>query len=140
MTTRFSTLLALTLATAALAACRDGMAPLAGDDTIALASGSGDRVELSATFTVGDAKARFRSRGNQQELQVEVEDLAPGTMIDLLVGGIVVGTEIADGLGNINLNHNTNVDGPFPAGFAVAPGTSVLARTAGGDVVAQGAF
>ena len=140
MSSRIPMALTIALLAGGLSACRESTSPLSSDAALARGAAAG-RLELVATFSQGDAKARFRSRGNQQELQVEVEDLRPGTTIDILVGGILVGQETADALGNTNLNHNTQVDGPFPAGFAVAPGTTVIAQVAGGGaVVAQGAF
>lgn len=141
MSSRIPMAFAIVLLAGGLSACRESTGPLSGDAALALGAAASGRLELVAGFSQGDAKARFRSRGTEQELQVEVEDLRPGTTIDILVGGILVGQETADALGNTNLNHNTQVNGPFPAGFAVAAGTTVIARVAGsGIVVAQGAF
>ena len=141
MSSRIPMAFTIALLAGGLSACRESTSPLSSDATLARGDAAAGRLELVASFSQGDAKARFRSRGNEQELQVEVEDLRPGTTIDILVGGILVGQETADALGNTNLNHNTQVDGPFPAGFAVAPGTTVIAQVAGGSaVVAQGAF
>lgn len=148
MSFRIPMVISVIVLAGALGACQDGVGPTSTATPLAReaesqpgSGGGGSRLELIATFQLGDAKARYRARGDEQELQVEVEDLKPGATIQVLVGGVSVGSATADAFGNTNLNHNTQVDGPFPAGFAVAPGTSVMARLSGtGELVAEGVF
>ena len=79
MSSRFitSSLSALVLA-GSIAACNDGLGPAAQPGSLTKTLASVARVELQATLAPQQGKAHFRSRGDERELQIEVEDLIPG--------------------------------------------------------------
>ena len=109
----------------------------------AQASGSGTQLRAtlhgSAAFPGADGKARFRHRGGEQELEVEVEDAnrLAGTRLRALAGGKQVGTLRINrfGIGSLNLNSDQGDTVP-----AVKAGTTVHVRTAGGTLVVSGSF
>ena len=109
----------------------------------AQASGSGTQLRAtlhgSAAFPGADGKARFRDRGGEEELEVEVEDAnrLAGTRLRALAGGKQVGTLRINrfGIGSLNLNSDQGDTVP-----AVKAGTRVRVRTAGGTLVVSGSF
>ena len=109
----------------------------------AQAAGSGTQLRAtlhgSAAFPGADGKARFRDRGGEQELEVEVEDAnrLAGTRLRALAGGKQVGTLRINrfGIGSLNLNSDQGDTVP-----AVKAGTTVRVRTAGGTLVVSGSF
>lgn len=136
MSTRMLTTLSVLALAAGAAACSDSMGPRAqraSGGTIQASSTA--RLELTTTFTNG--KARFRSRDNQQELQIEVEDLRPGTMVTFAVDGIVVGSVAADAFGSARINLNTALGDVFPAGLDIHAG-SVVSVIVAGSTIASG--
>jgi len=107
------------------------------------AAGSGTELRAtlhgSAAFPGADGKARFRDRGGEQELEVEVEDAnrLAGTRLRVFVGGRQVGTLRINRFGNGSLNLNSDRGDNVPA---VTAGTTVRVRTAGGTLVVSGSF
>lgn len=109
----------------------------------AQAAGSGTELRAtlhgSAAFPGADGKARFRDRGGEQELEVEVEDAnrLAGARLRVFVGGKQVGTLRINRFGNGSLNLNSDRGDNVPA---VNAGTTVRIRTAGGTLVVSGRF
>ena len=130
-TLRTVVLLALALA---------AMAAVAGP---ASAAAPGTRLQAalhgSSAFPNANGKADFRQRGDERELQVEVEDAKPlaGTSLKVFVDGRLAGMMRINRLGNGNLNRNTENGQSVPA---VHVGSKVRVRTAGGTLVVSGAF
>ena len=93
----------------------------------------------SAMFPNADGKARFRDRGGEQELEVEVEDAhaLAGTTVRVFVNGNRVGTIRLTRFGNGQLNLNRDQGETVPA---VKTGTTVRVRTAAGALVVSGSF
>jgi len=93
----------------------------------------------SAMFPNADGKARFRDRGGEQELEVEVEDAhaLAGTTVRVFVSGTRVGNIRLNRFGNGQLNLNSDQGEAVPA---VKAGTTVRVRTAGGALVVSGSF
>ena len=92
----------------------------------AVAGGNEIRMEadLIAVAAAGDVsgKADFRDKRNRRKFSVEIEGFAPGTMLDVEVAGVIVGTVVVDGfgIGDFNLDDRANPndqDLPFPANF-----------------------
>ena len=109
----------------------------------AQASGSGTELNAvlhgSAAFPGADGKARFRDRGGEQELEVEVEDAhaLAGTTVRVFVNGKRVGNIRLNRFGNGQLNLNSDQGEAVPA---VKAGTTVRVRTATGALVVSGSF
>ncbi|MFQ5747129.1 MAG: hypothetical protein ACE5HF_07920 [Gemmatimonadota bacterium] len=146
----------LVIATVAVgtAACSDTVGPAASGSNATFASGRGGGVQaaggggggeqriearLSATgstFAKAKGKARFRDRGGEAQLQIEVENLAPGLVVDFLVDGASAGQATTDAFGDARLSLNSDLGDIVPA---VSGGTTVEAQV-GGTTVAAGSF
>ena len=138
----------LAIAGSAAACSSDSIGPNSTEAS-ALAKGSGsggsggtsDRIEIQLTaptnsiFPRADGKATFRNRGGEQQLEIEVEDVPRGTVIDFFVGGAKVGTATANSLGNAALRLNSDEGDTVPS----VAGKSVEARS-GGSPVVSGSF
>ncbi|MFQ5679193.1 MAG: hypothetical protein ACE5HP_07010 [Gemmatimonadota bacterium] len=129
-----------------LAACADAAGPTAldqGSTGVALAKGSSSDTRMqaslsgSAAFPKADGKARFRDRGGEQQLEVEVEDGPPNTDVDFFVGGNLIGSGQTDAFGDASIRLNSDEGDAVPA---VGPGTSVAVKTAGGTLIVSGTF
>jgi hypothetical protein len=109
----------------------------------AQASGSGvERLATlhgSAAFPGADGKARFRDRGGERELEVEVEDAnrLAGARLRVFVGDQQAGSLRINRFGNGALNLNSDRGDTVPA---VKAGTTVRVGTAGGTLVVSGSF
>lgn len=148
-----------------LAACGSPAGPEGGEIALASGSGSGEpeiRMEIpliSVDPTIPDAKgkAKFRDKGGEKELEIQVENLpqaggglpnpgpAPfsivpiggsGDPVEFFVNGAFVGSSAIDALGNARLNINTDLGDAVPMVFV---GDVVLA-TLNGVPVVQGTF
>lgn len=87
------------------------------------------RAELIAAAAAGDVSGRadYRERRARRKFSVEVEGFVPGTMFDVMVLGMPVGTITVDGTGAGNLDFDDtagpgDADDPFPANFPALDG------------------
>jgi hypothetical protein len=151
-----------TLAAAGLAACSDVTNPTPSRSLGAAASldrGPGDqnnknnqgnqnqqrtRVIVMLTPPVADTafrgahgKAQLDARPGETQLEIEVEHIPAGTVVNFFVGGTMVGTATAGALGEAELELNTKRGDVIPA---TPVGTVVSAQTADGHVIVSGTF
>ncbi|MFQ5703671.1 MAG: hypothetical protein ACE5HT_06585 [Gemmatimonadales bacterium] len=127
-----------------LVACNDTLQPEQDlSTTPSLAKGanrSETRIEArlsgSAAFPDASGRARFRDRGGERELQIQVEDGPANAMVTFLVNGTAVGTATTDAIGDASLSLNSDLGNSVPN---VAAGTSISV-SAGGTVVVSGSF
>ena len=129
---------------ATLAACDDSVGPnenTLNSTTTPLAQGSDrqdNRQEISldpsSDFPNAEGKAKFRDRGDERQLEIEVEDIEPGTVVDYFVDGTQVGTETANGLGNAELRINSD------EGDAVPTSPGMIEAKTGGTLIVSGSF
>jgi hypothetical protein len=83
------------------------------------------RASLQADRTAGDisGSAKYQERANgRRRFSIEVEGFVPGTQLDVLVDGIVIGTITIDNIGVGELEFDTNLEAgdtelPFPGNF-----------------------
>ena len=84
------------------------------------------RARLRADSSAGDisGNAKYRERDNgRRRFQLEVEGFRPGTVLDVVVDGVTVGSVTIDNLGVGELDFDTNIEPgddegqPFPANF-----------------------
>ena len=148
---RISALLIIAAALSA-AACSDSVTGPTSPSSVTLASGSGGTADASrsvleamlspepgSAFQRASGKAKWQSRdATRRELQIEVEDVAPGTRLSFLVGGAQFGaTQTVDGLGNARVDLSTQLGNQVPASVS---GQRVEVRTEGGALVVAGTF
>lgn len=141
--------LPLLLATAVvISACSDastqprteslaGTASLSGSG--GAVNGSRVAVEIALTPAAGPAhgKAKFQTRDNQRELEIEIEDVKPGISIAFFLGDNQVGaTQTADAFGSARVELNTRLGDPVPASVS---GLRVTARS-GDALIVSGMF
>lgn len=133
-----------------LAACASDSptSPLVGSAALAAASGSGAggtpagsrvilQIDLTPASSRANGKAKWESRGNQRELEIEIEDVKPGTSVSFFLGGTQVGTtQTADALGAARVELSTQLGDEVPASVS---GMSVEVRSAD-VVIASGSF
>lgn len=146
---RFMAVLSAVAVAGTLGACSADTTGPGNQATVAAARGSGsggtsdssDRLEIELTapanaiFPEADGKAKYKDRGGEQQLEIEVEDIPPGTLIDYFVGGTAVGSATANGLGNAELRLNSDEGDSVPNPV----GQTVEARS-GGALVVSGSF
>jgi hypothetical protein len=104
----------------------------AGETRIALTS--------SAAYGGIKAKAKYKNRGGERELEVEVENLKVGTMISVCLANARVGGAKTNSLGEARLNLNSDNRQSVPN---VGKGTRIEVRvgaTCGGALIASGSF
>lgn len=148
----------LAVAVSALAACAgDATAPSsatldpsldnAGSANVTSAR-SAARIRLIASLTPiagggfgrASGKAKWDSRNNNsvRELQMEVEDVRPGTQVQFFVNGVQYGATVTvNGLGDARVSLGTQLGHTVPT---AAAGLSAEVRTTGGNVVVRGVF
>lgn len=137
---------AVAIAAGSAACSPDSAGPTAASAAAAKGSGTGggqtaDRLEIRLSAPAGSifanakGKAKFRDRGGEQQLEIEVENIPAGTVIDFAVGGAAIGSATADALGNASLRLNSDEGDTVPA----VAGQSVDA-TSGGSPVVSGSF
>jgi hypothetical protein len=130
-------------ATTLLAACAGSEATAPAADAVVPAATTNAGVRLTATLTgtaafpAAKGKADWRSNGARRELQMEVENLAPGTRVGFLIGGVPAGGATADALGKASLKRSTQLGQPVPVSVAGQP---VEARARSGQTIATGSF
>ena len=154
-------LLAITAALTALAACSESSPSGPIDSPASLARGSDDvgpddnggrggrksatktevRISLRAVagspFRAASGKAKFKIDGSERELQIEAEDVRAGTVLQFHVGGTLVGTATANGLGEARLNLNSTLGQSVPMSVT---GQSVTVSLTDGTRVLAGSF
>ncbi len=166
MTNRIASTIGALALVAAFTACADSPAGPAtdaatlsasrgsDDGSVGTTSGSVDTrqeanlVATSAAFPRAKGRARFRDRGGERELQIEVENLRPGIQVGffldgsaLICSGGVACTATVNQFGKARINLNTD-GGPGVDGTAVpasVSGSTVSVAT-GGTTVAAGTF
>lgn len=128
----------------ATTACEQALAPIQEQPALSRGSGSGSsnetrlEADLSGVgYPDADGRARYRDRGGEQELQIEVEDGPANTQITFFVGGDEVGSGTTDEFGSARLNLNSDDGDTVPS---VGSGTTVSVEVTGGGVVADGMF
>jgi hypothetical protein len=102
------------------------------------------RVIVALTAPVADTafpgahgKAQLDARPGETQLEIEVEHIPAGTVVNVFVGGVMVGRATADALGEAELELNTKRGDVIPATPA---GTVVSVQTADGHVIVSGTF
>jgi hypothetical protein len=88
-------------------------------------------------FPGAKGKAQLDSRPGETELEIEVEHIPAGTVVNFFVGGTMVGTATADAFGEAEIELNTKKGDVIPATPA---GTTVSAQTAAGHMIVSGTF
>jgi hypothetical protein len=146
MSIRTRSILVALVTVGLLGAC-DSMPTSQSTDSAVAAKGAGNsnneirleaRLVGSTAFSAAKGKARFKDRGGERELQIEIENVRPGTMVSFLVGGIAYGgTQTVDGFGAARINVNTDLGDAVPTSVA---GQLVQVVTSGGDLIASGSF
>ena len=157
---RFSTLFrrstfafasAATLAAGSLTACTDPASP---DDSASArnsssatgTAGQGTDVPLvlialraaaDGPFRTAHGKAKFKSRGGERELEIELEDVRTGLELLFLLDDINLGTRTTDAFGRANLELNSDRGSAVPMTVA---GRKVTVRTTSGATVVSGSF
>jgi hypothetical protein len=94
----------------------------------------------SAAYAGVKAKAKYKNRNGERELQVEAENLRVGTVVSVCVSGVRAGGATANALGNARLNLNSNAGQTVPN---VTSGTGIAVRAGGtcsGALIASGSF
>ncbi len=142
MASRFISVVGAIVLAGGLTACGEGLGPADGPPVQMARGPSNDsRVEIAlagtADFPESDGKARFRDRGGERELQIEVEDAPTNVQVSFLVGGDTVGTATTNATGDGRLNLNTDQGDTVPASVA---GLTVKVLTPQGTVIISGAF
>lgn len=144
-------LLTAAIAVAALAACSDNspVGVLATVDSAAQAKGSNGggigatttTITLSApanaVFRSAKGKAKFAASTNERELQIEVENVPAGTVLNVAIGGVSLGSATADAFGKARISRNSKLGDAVPLSVA---GQSVTVTTSAGAVVVSGSF
>lgn len=132
-------------ALASLAACADN-SPVASNASAPAFSKNGgnsgaalsSKVEIklardvATTFLTAKGSAKFEAKGTQNELEIEVEHIAPGTKVIFLLGGVQVGTGTADAAGEAELKLRGAAAPTTVAGLAVAVTTDANAPIVAG--------
>jgi hypothetical protein len=93
----------------------------------------------AGAFPAAKGSAKFKSKGGERELQVEVEHIRrlAGKRVVFLVAGVKLGSKKVNGLGAAEINRNSDLGQRVPN---VRPGTSVKVKTAGGVLIVKGSF
>jgi hypothetical protein len=94
----------------------------------------------SAAYPGVKAKAKYKNRNGERELQVEAENLRVGTVVSVCVSGLRADGATANALGNARLNLNSNAGQTVPN---VTSGTAIAVRAGGscsGALIASGSF
>ena len=92
-------------------------------------------LKASSAFPGAKGKAKFKTEG-QRELEIEVEHVRrlAGRRVNFFVNSKLVGSKRVNSLGAAQLDRRGST---FPA---IAPGTRISVKTAGGRLVASGRF
>jgi hypothetical protein len=125
----------------ATTACEQALAPIQEQPALSRGSSNETRLEVDLTgsidFPDADGRARYRDRGGEQELQIEVEDGPADTEVTFFVGMNQVGSPVlTDNFGFARLNLNSDDGDDVPS---IGDGTAVSVR-AGDLVVVSGTF
>jgi hypothetical protein len=137
--------LAAAMVVMTMVACDNQPVPTAPDlDATAFAKGSGGndgRMEIalsgSPAFPEADGKSKYRDRGGEQQLEIELEDGPANTAVQFWVDGNLLGAGTTNGFGDVELRLNSDEGDAVPA---VSNGTTVAVTTTGGTTIVSGAF
>lgn len=127
----------------ATTACDSALAPIQEQPALSRGSGSSNETRLEADLTGidfpdADGRARYRDRGGEQELQIEVEDGPANTDVTFWIDGSQVGPVVTtDGFGSARLNLNSDDGDDVPM---VEGGMIVSVEVTAGGVVVRGVF
>ncbi len=91
----------------------------------------------NAPFAGASGKAQFDTRPGENELEIEVEHVPAGTVVNFFVGDTQVGTATVGTLRETEINLNSRAGDVIPA---IAAGTTVSVRTAAGATIVSGSF
>jgi hypothetical protein len=112
-----------------------------GVPTVLAKGGDGTRITLKAAkaFPAAKGNAKFKSTAQERELQIEVEHIRrlAGKRVVFVVGGKKIGTKKVNRFGAAQIDRNSQLGQFVPA---VAKGTSVSVKTAGGVLIVKGSF
>jgi hypothetical protein len=115
----------------ALAACSDSSGP-ANPRTIELRPPT-----TGAAFAGANGTASFENEGGERELEIQIEDVPPGTALVFFFDNAQIATQTADVNGSARINLNSDAGATVPTSVA---GKVVSVRTAAGVVVVTGTF
>jgi hypothetical protein len=107
----------------------------------AVAAGAAERrivLKPAAKFPAAKGSAKFKSKGGERELQVEVEHIRrlAGKRVVFFVAGVKLGSKTVSALGAAEISRNSDRQ-RVPN---VVPGTAVKVRTAAGVLLVKGSF
>jgi hypothetical protein len=91
----------------------------------------------NAAFAGASGKAQFDTRPGENELEMEVEHVPAGTVVNFFVGDTKVGTATVGTLRETEINLNSRAGDVIPT---IAAGTAVSVRTAAGAIIVSGTF
>jgi hypothetical protein len=97
-------------------------------------------LQSSPAFSGVKAKAKYKNRKGERELQVEAENLRVGTVVSVCVSGARAGGATANALGNARLNLNSNAGQSVPT---ISSGTRIAVHagsSCAGALIASGQF
>ena len=108
----------------------------------AVAAGAAERrivLKPAAKFPAAKGSAKFKSKGGERELQVEVEHIRrlAGKRVVFFVAGVKLGSKTVSALGAAEISRNSDLGQRVPN---VVPGTAVKVRTAAGVLIVKGSF
>jgi hypothetical protein len=90
-----------------------------------------------APFAAAHGKAQLDTRVGETELELEVEHVPAGTVVNFFIGATKVGSATAGAFGEAEVELNSRRGDIIPATTA---GTAVSARTAAGVLIVSGSF
>jgi hypothetical protein len=91
----------------------------------------------NAPFPGASGKAQFDTRPGENELEIEVEHVPAGTVVNFFVGDTQVGTATVGTLRETEISLNSRAGDMIPA---IGAGTVVSVRTAAGATIVSGSF
>lgn len=93
----------------------------------------------SSAFSGVNGEAKWKSKGGERELEIQIEDakMLAGKRLTVTIGGKLIGRMRVSALGRARLVRNTEAGQSVPASVN---GKRVKVSTAGGRLVASGRF
>lgn len=145
---RFSSLLAIGALVLAAGCAQDATSPQfrnGADDPIPNDQPAAIRTKVqilltgSASFPRAKGKATFTVNGDQREFQAQVEEVPglAGTLVNISLGGVSMGSATVDATGRAGIGLNTRLGDSVPSSVT---GQSLEVRAAGGTLIASGSF
>lgn len=137
----------------ALTACAEGpLSPTGSSANDAAARGSSSTTSTTATsgrtiialvapagapYASAKGKAKFDTRSDRREFEIEVENIPAGTVVDFYLGDVKLGSGTADAFRQASLELNTQLGHSVPTAVS---GQVAQARLADGTVLVSGSF